>query len=135
MKYLKRQCFSILTYVLFNRSKSLLFCGLYVAASLLLELHFQWGGIFSCSGAIVTIAGMFLNIKHSLHFHLSLPKINIYHMLSGAGIWGEETINDTQEKWVDNIISDEMFGVTFMIFGTLIWAYGAYLITAINKLT
>lgn len=130
----KRNIFSSLAYIFFDRLKALWFCTLWVVASLLLECICQWKGFFSCSGAIVSIAGIFLNIKHSLHFHLKLPKTNIHNMLKGAGPFGSSTMSKEEENRVDNIISDEIFGVTFMIVGTLIWAYGVYLITAINKL-
>jgi hypothetical protein len=125
---IKSQCFSALAFIFFNRSKSLLFCSIYVLLSLLFEIKFAWGGFFSCSGAIVTIAGLFLNIKYSLNFHLKLSKVSLYNKLAGAGVYGTSDITLDQEKWVGNIISDEMFGVSFMVIGTLIWAYGSYLI-------
>jgi hypothetical protein len=121
-----------LAYVFFNRKRSLWVCSIFVLASLLGEQYFRVGNLFSCSGAIVTLAGLFLNIKYSLNFHLRLPKINLYNILAGAGVFGTSTITKEQEEWVNEILADEMFGVTFMIVGTLIWAYGAYLISAIK---
>lgn len=88
---------------------------------------------FSCSGAIATIAGLFLNIKHSLNFHLKIPKTNLYNKLAGAGMFGTATITKEQEEWVDNIISDEVFGVSFMIIGTIVWAYGSFLTEALRQ--
>jgi hypothetical protein len=106
----------------------LFFCLVVVAISLYAELRVCLLGLFSCSGAVISIAGLFLNIKHSLHFHLRLSKSRLYNILAGAAIWGSDSVTPEQEKWVDNILSDEMFGVAFMIIGTLIWAYGSYLI-------
>lgn len=79
--------------------------------------------LFTSSGAVVTLAGLFLNIKHSLHFHLEIPRISLYNLLKGAAPFGELTIPKDQDAWVDGILADEMFGVAFMLVGTLIWAY------------
>ena len=95
------------------------------------ELKFCIDGLFSCSGAVVSVAGLFLNIKHSLHFHLDLPKENVFHILAGMGPMGAKMTKEN-EVWVDGIISDEIFGVSFMIVGTLIWAYGSFIVKAIS---
>jgi hypothetical protein len=120
-----------LAYIFFNRKRSLWLCILFVLASFGIEKYLGIANFFSCSGAVVTLAGLFLNIKYSLNFHLQLPKVNLYNKLAGAGVWGTVQVTKEQERWVDEILSDEMYGVTFMIVGTLIWAYGGYLIAAL----
>ena len=133
MNAIKNKAFSGIAFVLFDRRRSLFFCLFAIALSLYAELRLCVPGLFSCSGAVISIAGLFLNIKHSLHFHLRLPKNRLYNILAGAAIWGSDSITPDQEKWVDNILSDEMFGVAFMIVGTLVWAYGSYIIAAIHS--
>jgi hypothetical protein len=130
VKSMPRSLLLGLAYIFFDRKRSLWICSLFVIASFAVEMHFYISSFFSCSGAIVSLAGLFLNIKYSLNFHLKLPKINLYNKLAGAGMWGTSEITDEQAQWVDGVLTDEMYGVTFMIFGTLIWAYGNYLITA-----
>jgi hypothetical protein len=127
--------FFALAYVFFDRKKSLVFCITFSTLSLVIEMLAKIPSFFSCSGAIVTIAGLFLNIKHSLSFHLEIPKINLYNKLAGAGMFGTATITKEQEEWVDNIISDEIFGVSFMIIGTIVWAYGSFLTEALKQIT
>lgn len=87
--------------------------------------------LFSCSGAVITVAGLFLNIKHSLHFHLDLPKERIFNMLNGMGPLGHQ-MTEADEKRVDGVLADEMAGVAFMIVGTFVWAYGAFIVRVIS---
>ena len=125
------RCFSGLAYVFFNRLRSAWFCFFVTIISLLAEIEFGVDTLFSCSGAIFTLAGLFLNIKHTLHFHLKLPKQTIFYMLAGAGILADE-MTEQNEKWTNDILADEMVGVSFMIIGTLIWAYGGFFIRFIE---
>lgn len=125
-KKLMRSCLLGLAFILFDRSKAAWFCIAYVLVSFMAERYLGWAGFFSCSGAIVTLAGLFLNIKHSLNFHLKIPIIGLYNKLAGAGVYGTSVISKEQAEWAEGIISDEMFGVSFMIIGTLLWAYGSY---------
>lgn len=127
-----RCCFSGLAFILFNRKRSLLFCVAFVLASYFVEIKYCVPAFFSCSGAIVSIAGIFLNIKHSLNFHLNIPMVGLYNKLAGAGIFGTSNINSEQEKWVSDILADEMYGVSFMVVGTIIWAYGSYFVAAMK---
>lgn len=123
---MKSKIFDAVAYIFFNRNRSFIFCVVFTAASILGELHFRIIGLFSCSGAVISLAGLFLNIKHSLNFHLKIPKISLVHKLRGAGGFGAN-VTPEMERWADNIIMDEIFGVAFMIVGTLVWAYGSYL--------
>jgi len=128
---LLRRCFSGLAFILFHRDRSLWFCLLFSAVSLGAELKFCIDGLFACSGAVISVAGLFLNIKHSLHFHLDLPKQSIFYMLAGMGPMGANMTKEDEER-VDDVISDEIFGVAFMIIGTLVWAYGDFVVRAIS---
>jgi hypothetical protein len=131
MNDLNSKLFSALAFALFDRRRSSIFCIGVVSLSVFAEMKLSVPGLFSCSGAIVSIAGLFLNIKYSLNFHLKIPKIGLYNKLAGAGVYGTATINEDQERWMNDILGDEMFGVAFMIIGTLIWAYGSYLMPAV----
>jgi hypothetical protein len=102
-------------------------CTTYALISFFVECRFHVPSFFSCSGAVISLAGLFLNIKYSLNFHLKLPPIALYNKLAGAGVYGTSNVTKENEEWVRSILADEMFGVSFMIVGTLIWAYGPYL--------
>lgn len=128
----RKYVFLLMTYIFFDRKRSLIFCLAFSIASFTIEVLAKIPALFSCSGAIITIAGLFLNIKYSLNFHLKIPKLNLYNKLAGAGVFGTAIITKEQEAWVDNIISDEVFGVSFMVLGTIIWAYGSFLIDALK---
>ena len=52
----------------------------------------------------------------------------MFNLLRGAGPFGELAISAQNDAWIDGILLDEMLGVAFMILGTLIWAYGAFLV-------
>ena len=123
-------CFCGIAYLFFDRLRALFFCCALVLLSYLLENFLHWHSFFSASGAVVTIAGLFLNIKHSLHFHLKLPVENIYHIFSGASGFGSE-VTDENIAYAKSVMADEVFGVAFMLTGTLIWAYGSYLFPAV----
>lgn len=84
--------------------------------------------LFSSSGALITVAGLFLNIKHTMAFHLEIPLISKYHMKTGAFSFGTDELTDVQKKFISNILTDEKYGAAFMLMGTLIWAYGVFLV-------
>lgn len=129
---MQRKLLLALAYIFFNRTRSLIACAIFALLSLVIELRFLVHGLFACSGAVVTLAGLYLNIKHSLNFHLKITKIGLYNKLAGAGLFGTTSISPEQEAWMNGVLVDEMFGVTFMIVGTLLWAYGGYLVDAIR---
>jgi hypothetical protein len=58
----------------------------------------------------------------------AFSRVSLFNLLRGGGPLGELTVSTEDDAWVDGILADEMFGVAFMIAGTLIWAYGAFLI-------
>lgn len=131
-KPIREKAFSALEYIFFNRNRSLIFCLAFSIVSFAAEIFIKIPALFSCSGAIITIAGLFLNIKHSLNFHLKIPKKNLYNKLAGAGVFGTSIVTEEKLAWVDNIITDEIYGVSFMIVGTIVWAYGQFLVNALN---
>ena len=91
MNYIRRKFLAAgLAFIFFDRRRSLWICSGFALLSFFAEIKLSVPGLFSSSGAIFTIAGLFLNIKHTLHFHLKLPKKNIYNMLAGAGIFGSD---------------------------------------------
>lgn|SRR5690554_4904018 len=132
LKKIRGKAFTAIEYIFFNRHRSMFICLIFTITSFAAEVLIKIPALFSCSGAVITIAGIFLNIKHSLHFHLKLPKENLFHILSGAATFGGAELTKENEAWVDNIISDEIYGVLFMITGTIIWAYGSFLVDVIN---
>jgi hypothetical protein len=90
-----------------------------------------WGwrdDLFASSGALVTICGIFLNIKHTMAFHLKIPLINKYHIKAGSGPMGTKFLTEDMEEWVRSVLADEKYGVAFMIVGTAILAYGTALV-------
>ena len=112
----------------FNRYVLLVFALLFSTLSLWLSSFSGHDSLFPSSGAVVTVAGLFLNIKHTLLFHLRITLQAKYDILHGGFSFGSTTFTEEQKKTIKNVISDEIFGVSFMIFGTLVWAYGHYLV-------
>lgn len=61
-------------------------------------------------------------------FHLKIPLINKYHLKTGAFGFGTSELSEEQETKIKSILSDEKYGVAFMLTGTMIWAYGTHLV-------
>ncbi|MFL1388013.1 hypothetical protein ACI77F_10070 [Pseudomonas tritici] len=119
--------------IFFNRVHALLFCLFFAILFYFAELRFCIDGLFSSSGAIFTLAGIFLNIKLTAHFHLKtsdgkpLGTESKYAMLTGAGVFGgSESLNE-KERFVKNVERDELWGAAIMVLGTLIWGFGSFL--------
>lgn len=129
----KSKFFSTIEFLFFDRKRALIFCLMISLLSLFVELCAKTPTIFSCSGAIFTLAGLFLNIKHNFYFHLGLPKLNLFNIISGAGTFGTAELTHEQEAKVDDFISDEKYGIAFMVVGTLIWAYGSLFLEFLFK--
>lgn len=85
-------------------------------------------GLFSGFGALLTVCGLFLNIKHTMAFHLKVPLRNKYYVKLGRGFGFAPEYGESEKKKTIEFLSDEVFGVFFMIFGAIISAYGNYLI-------
>lgn len=120
--------------VFFNRLAALVFCATASLISYAIEYMYCIENLFSSSGAIFTIAGLFLNIKLTAHFHLKLPNgeplgvDSKYAMISGRSTFGGDETKSIKEDRVIEVESDEIWGAFLMVVGTLIWGYGSYLI-------
>lgn len=120
--------------VFFYKKRALAFCGSIALISYITEYFFCIENLFSSSGAIFTIAGLFLNIKLTAIFHLKLPNgeplgVSSKHsIISGHGTFGGGTPKEEQERKVKEVESDEVWGASLMVIGTLIWGYGSYFI-------
>ena len=95
----------------FNRYILLVLTIIFCGVSLVISLIPQSKDLFSSAGAVVTVAGLFLNIKHTMAFHLKIPLVNKYRLKTGAFGLGTNELNEEQEKRIKNILSDEKFGV------------------------
>lgn len=114
----------------FNRRNLLAFAIIFCGISFALSFTIYNKNLFSSSGAIITVAGLFLNIKHTMVFHLKIPLIKKYNIKTGGFKFSPKELSEDQENYIKEILDDEKYGVLFMIFGTLIWAYGSHLIVA-----
>lgn len=112
----------------FNRYVLLILAVIFSSSSFWLSSFSDHLNLFSSSGAVVTVAGLFLNIKHTLLFHLKVPLKNKYNAHLGGFRFGTNELTPEQEEKIKGVLSDEKFGVSFMIVGTIIWAYGNYLV-------
>lgn len=125
--------------IFFNRENSLIFCSCVTFVFFILEFIFKIPNLFSTTGAIFTLAGLFLNIKLTAHFHLKLPDGNKlgdaskYAMITGRLVFGGSESEQEKKEKVKEVEDDEKWGMNFMIIGTLIWAYGSYLINYLQS--
>ncbi|WP_299768918.1 hypothetical protein [uncultured Pseudoteredinibacter sp.] len=119
----------------FDRTFLLRSAGFFLLLSMALSFfHPASLNLFSSAGAVVTVAGLFLNIKHTLLFHRDETLEWKYNTHKGAFRFGTNQLNDKQKDEINEVLRDEKFGVTLMVVGTLIWAYGTYLIMAIKSI-
>lgn len=118
----------------FNRYALLIFALVFSALSFWLSSFPGHYNLFPSSGAVITVCGLFLNIKHTLLFHLNIPLKNKYDIHAGGGVFSSEEFTEEQKGVITNVLLDEKFGVSFMIFGTIIWAYGNYLVDFVFKI-
>ena len=120
--------------VFFKKKRAAMFCGTIAIISYIAEYFLCIENLFSSSGAIFTIAGLFLNIKLTAIFHLKLPNgkplgnFSKHAIISSHGTFGCGTSKIEQELKVKEVESDEVWGASLMIVGTLIWGYGSYFI-------
>lgn len=118
----------------FKRNILLVLAIIFCLCSLAISLLPPNKDLFSGSGAVTTVAGLFLNIKHTMIFHLKIPLINKYHLRAGAFGFGVDELSEEQEKRIKSILSDEKYGVSFMLTGTIIWTYGTYLVELLKNI-
>lgn len=125
-------------HIFFNRLRSTLVCILFMCISFLIEIRFELDNFFSSSGTVFTLAGLFLSIKITNLFHLKqenedgkkvpLNLTSKYYMIVQAFGFAEEVEEDKKQRTVRERESDEICGVFLMVFGTVLWGYGSYLI-------
>ncbi len=129
----------IMDKVFFIKERALYFCLSAAFISFLTEVIFHVNNLFSSSGSIFTLAGLFLNIKLTAHFHLKLKsgeRLGIhskYAMITARGSFGGSETLEEKEKVVKKVEGDEIWGASLMIAGTIIWGYGSYFITFIGQ--
>jgi ABC-type phosphate transport system permease subunit len=119
-------------YIFFNRYISLLLSITLFVVFFILSIFVKRPDVFASSGALVTMLGLFLNIKHTMVFHLGFPLERIFHIKSGAGGFKRDFTPEGKKK-TENLLKDESFGVWFMIIGTFVWAFGSLLIEIVLK--
>lgn len=132
-------------HIFFNRFRATLVCILFMSLSFFIEMRFSLDNFFSSSGTIFTLAGLFLNIKLTALFHLKQENqdgkkvpLNInskYYMIVQAFGFAEEVEEDIKKSTVRERESDEIWGVSLMIFGTVLWGYGSYFIMYWKSIT
>lgn len=83
--------------------------------------------LFPASGALITVSGLFLNIKHTLLFHTDDP-LEVKHAKAFGSAMAGGGFGEDQKKEINEILTDEKFGIVFMLLGTIIWAYGNFLV-------
>ena len=104
----------------FQQSKHApIFLMLFTAASFLIGQQLNDMTIFSSSGAVVTVSGIFFmvkftSIKEYRHIHDSPDEVF------------EET-SELKEKRLKSEIENEIRGIVMSVLGTIIWAYGSYI--------
>lgn len=141
---LRKLLLNLMDLIFFNRLRSTLVCILFMCTSFLIEIRFGLENFFSSSGTIFTLAGLFLNIKITALFHLKqenedgkkvpLNNTSKYYMIVQAFGFAEEVNEDIKQKTVRERESDEIWGVLLMVFGTVLWGYGSYLIMYWNNI-
>lgn len=124
--------------VFFNRERVIFLCICFMLISYIGESCWGVKGLFSASGTIFTLSGLMLNIKATNIFHLRvngkpLNDQSKLAIIEGAGIFGSSTPKDEARKKVRQVELDEISGLVLIIFGTLLWGYGAYLIEYIQN--
>lgn len=137
MTLLKKLSVLIVENIFFKRKLSLICCSAFSILSLCIEYIFRISNFFSSSGTVFTIAGLFLTIKLTAHFHLKLPdgkplgNGSKHAMITGRSTFGGNETPNEKERRVKEVEADEIWGAIFMVVGTIIWGYGSYLIQAI----
>jgi len=86
------------------------------------------GDLFAASGAIGTTLGLLLNIKYGLLTYSSMTDKELYDHKTGVFGLSSVTLSEEQRKELRIMVSDEKIGIFLMVLGTLIWAYGSYLV-------
>jgi len=130
----------IIDKIFFRRQRAIFLCLLFCFGSLLVECVFLVKGFFAASGTLFTLAGLFLSIKSTMHFHLRLPngnKLGVhskYAMMTGRGTFGGNESDSEKTEFVREVELDEVWAVVFIIAGTILWGYGQYFVLLIPSI-
>lgn len=135
--------------ILFKRKIGTSIAVLWLLLSFLIEYknqsHPLAQNIFSSSGAIFTIVGLFLTIKASTIFHIESEKKDkeeneldvLKKKLDKVGDGAAQAKGDfTKESmiiYLEPIETDEIWGFTLIVIGTLIWGYGSFLFLILSR--
>ena len=111
-----------------NRFVILFFWLVVLVISYLLAERFKDPNLFAASGAIGTMFGMLLNIKYGLLTYSDKTDVELYNQINGAAQFGTLQLGDKQRKELKDKVHDEIFGLSFMILGTIVWGYGGYIV-------
>ena len=102
--------------------------------------------IFSSSGAIFTIVGLFLTIKASTIFHIESEekdkekneidtlKKKLNKVGNSPAQCSGEFSKETMRNYIKPIETDEVWGFTLIVIGTLIWGYGSLLFLILSQI-
>jgi hypothetical protein len=108
----------------FGRWLLLLFCVLFTTTSYFIDPYFESKNMFGASGAITSLAGLFLNIKHGQFFHLRLPLKEKFDKYTGGMVFTSLEFKAADKLLIKNVMLDEVIGTAYIVIGTFIWAYG-----------
>lgn len=108
----------------FNRWFLLFSVGIYSIVSYIVNNRFELN-TFASSGAVITLGGLLLNIKHGQIFHRrNLSYKQKHEHYTGAGLFSSIQFSVEDLILIKNVMLDEILGTLLVILGTLIWAYG-----------
>ncbi len=119
--------------VFFNRERVIFLCVGFMLISYIGEACCGVAGLFSSSGTIFTLSGLMLNIKATNIFHLRhdgkpLNDLSKIAKIECSGMFGSEISKEDAREKVRDVELDEICGLVLIIFGTILWGYGSYLI-------
>lgn len=116
----------LLELLFFERNRALVVCVLFSVVSYFVESELQVQSFFANSGTVFTLAGLFLNIKNSMKFHLKISDISKVNYIAGTGSFGTNEPPEETIQYAESVMNDEIYGTIFMVVGTLLWGYGSY---------
>lgn len=132
----------LLQKLFFNRRITTIVCVLFVLLSLVIDFARNSSGVwFSASGSLLTISGLLLSVKLNYLSALSIEGLTEEEFLAlkcnlvnGAGKFGSRFPNAESIAKLREVESDEIWGATLIIFGTLLWGYGGLIFEHISKM-
>jgi hypothetical protein len=116
----------LLELLFFERNRAFFACIAFSVISYFVERELQVQNFFANSGTVFTLAGLFLNIKNSMKFHLNISDVSKVNYIAGAGSFGTNEPPEETIQYAESVMNDEIYGTIFMVVGTLLWGYGSY---------